>query len=357
MGAPVAMIVIDQSTSRVAQGEYQWDRANGGILIPPSGSSFPGSPEAGECFWNTSDDKLYRRNDANTAWVVIPPEIDGLTNESGVDKINDTVAFYDSSAAAVRKTAIANLREFPTGYLYGFPMYNNASNPAYQIDIGPGVCRSSDDTTDLALTTTLTVDITTSGANGLDTGSELSWVWYYIYLIYNPTTSTYASLLSESSTSPSLPSGYTKHRRLGSVINNGSSNFRNFRCQYRLSRDRVFMYNDEDEDDVQLLSGGTATSWTDIYAGASVPPTSLLGLFLFRFYSKNYDWKCLVRPGDSSQDSPPTTIYGGGDLSGDFVTVTVPFEMRLSSGRDISYKHGSTGGQLSVWCLGYTDFV
>jgi hypothetical protein len=71
MGAPVAMIVIDQSTSRVVQGEYSWDRSNGGILIPPSGASFPDPAEPGEWFWNTSDEKLYRRNDANTAWIAV----------------------------------------------------------------------------------------------------------------------------------------------------------------------------------------------------------------------------------------------------------------------------------------------
>lgn len=284
-------------------------------------------------------------------------DINGLTTQNTVDKANDTIAFYDSSATAVRKTAITNLREFPTGYLYGFPMYNNSTNPAYQIDIEPGVCRSSDDTTDLVLTTTLTVDITASGANGLDSGSESSWVWYYIYLIYNPSTQTYASLLSTSSTSPTLPSGYTKYRRLGSVINDGSSNFKEFRCQYRLGRERVFMYNDMDEDDVQLLSNGNATSWTDIYAGASIPPTSLLGLFVFRFSALNYDHKSFIRPGDSSQNEPVTTIYAGAQTISALATSSLAFELRTSSSRNISYRNASSGGELSAWVMGYIDFV
>lgn len=71
MGAPVAFVIVDQSTTRVVQGEYSWDRDNGGIMIPPFGASFPGSPEPGEWFWNTTDDKLYRRNDAGTAWVAM----------------------------------------------------------------------------------------------------------------------------------------------------------------------------------------------------------------------------------------------------------------------------------------------
>ena len=49
----------------------------------------------------------------------------------------------------------------------------------------------------------------TSGVNGLDTGSLAANTWYYLFLIYNPTTSTVASLYSLSATAPTLPTGYT----------------------------------------------------------------------------------------------------------------------------------------------------
>lgn len=66
----------------------------------------------------------------------------------------------------------------------------------------------------------LTADITASGANGLDTGSEGN-NWYYLWVIYNPSTDTTASLLSLSSTSPTMPSGYTHKALVGSVRNDG----------------------------------------------------------------------------------------------------------------------------------------
>lgn len=72
----------------------------------------------------------------------------------------------------------------------------------------------------------LTANITASGANGLDTGSEASGTWYYIWVVYNGTT--VASLLSTSSTSPTLPSGYTYKALVSAVRNDGSSNFVNF---------------------------------------------------------------------------------------------------------------------------------
>ena len=49
----------------------------------------------------------------------------------------------------------------------------------------------------------LTVDITVSGVNGLDTGSEAASTWYYIWVIYNGTT--VAGLLSTSATAPTMP--------------------------------------------------------------------------------------------------------------------------------------------------------
>jgi hypothetical protein len=40
-------------------------------MVPPAGSSFPGSPVAGEWFWRSDTQILYRRNDLNNAWDAI----------------------------------------------------------------------------------------------------------------------------------------------------------------------------------------------------------------------------------------------------------------------------------------------
>lgn len=71
----------------------------------------------------------------------------------------------------------------------------------------------------------LTANISTSGANGLDTGSEAN-IWYYIWVIYNGTT--VASLLSASSTAPTMPSGYT-FKALVSAVKNTSGDFLSFK--------------------------------------------------------------------------------------------------------------------------------
>lgn len=79
------------------------------------------------------------------------------------------------------------------------------------------------------LASDLTLDITVSGKNGLDTGIEASNTWYYVWLIYDPATQEIAGLLSASVASPTLPSGFTKKRLVGAVRNDGSSDFIRFK--------------------------------------------------------------------------------------------------------------------------------
>lgn len=66
--------------------------------------------------------------------------------------------------------------------------------------------------------------ITAAGANGLDTGAVAASTWYYVYLIYDPTTLTVAGLFSLSPTSPTLPAGYTYAARVGAVRTDGTTN-------------------------------------------------------------------------------------------------------------------------------------
>lgn len=74
-----------------------------------------------------------------------------------------------------------------------------------------------------------TVNSAASGAGGLDTGSIATNTWYYIYAIFNPTTSTQSILMSTSATAPTLPSGYTfASGPLSVVRTDGSSNFIGF---------------------------------------------------------------------------------------------------------------------------------
>jgi hypothetical protein len=140
---------------------------------------------------------------------------------------------------------------------------NNTTNPNYQIDINADYLQVQS----IALADIdLTVDITASGVNGLDTGSEASDTWYSIWVIYNPTTNTISGLLSTSTNSPTLPAGYTKSRRIGWIRNNNSSNF-----MLIYQSGNWCWYN---ERHIVLTSDPAATSWTDVDCSGVLPPTA-----------------------------------------------------------------------------------
>jgi hypothetical protein len=105
--------------------------------------------------------------------------------------------------------------------------------------------------------------ITASGANGLDTGAEGSSTWYYIWVIRKSTDGTVAGLISTSSTSPTMPSGYDQKALVSVVRNDGSSNFIDFK-QY--GRDYYYITSQTG------YSGSPGSgSWTSADITAYVP--------------------------------------------------------------------------------------
>jgi hypothetical protein len=68
-GLVVAQIHINDSSDKTITGVIQYDRNCGGSLSIPSGNSFPsGTTYPGEIFWRSDENRLYRRDDANTTW-------------------------------------------------------------------------------------------------------------------------------------------------------------------------------------------------------------------------------------------------------------------------------------------------
>lgn len=101
--------------------------------------------------------------------------------------------------------------------------------------------------------------ITSSGAGGLDTGSEAN-VWYYIWIIRKSSDGTLNALLSASATAPTLPEGYDQ-KALVSAVHNTSGDFVDF-----------IQEGDEYSYPLGLqLATGTNLSWTAIDLTTFVP--------------------------------------------------------------------------------------
>jgi len=118
------------------------------------------------------------------------------------------------------------------GYIGGLTMSNDATNPNTVIDTSSGLADSDDSTTMMTLTQAFTKNANAAWSSGtgngcLDSNSGSALVankWYHLFLIENVSSNTVDELCSSySATSPALPSGYTKKRRIGSFKTNASS--------------------------------------------------------------------------------------------------------------------------------------
>ena len=187
--------------------------------------------------------------------------VDGAHAGNGADEV---LVLDSSGLVPVANLPCQGIRDISRGLV----IKNTVANPAYQVDIDADeiMLQSS---TPLALTVSsvnLTVDITDSGADGLDTGAEATSTWYYLWVIYNPSTTTTAGLLSISSTAPTMPAGYTYKALVGAVYNDSGDDFIVF---HQLDNRVVIGVN-------TAFSGATDATYTSKSLAAFVPATAKL---------------------------------------------------------------------------------
>jgi hypothetical protein len=183
----------------------------------------------------------------------------------------------------------------------------------------------------------LTVDITASGANGLDTGSEATSTWYYLWVIYNGTT--VAGLLSTSSTTPTMPSGYTYKGLVGAVYNDSGSAFDDF---HQVGGTVASIK-------VAVVSGGTSTSYTSVGLSASVPTNAKrANLSLYAFDTDTAAVADVASTSSGLGSSRSSMRATGGSNVFIYDAVTLP----LVESQTIYYKV-SSGDSANVYVAGW----
>jgi len=213
------------------------------------------------------------------------------------------------------------------------------------VRIYAGKCRSDDDTTDLILTSTRDAAFGTSGAGGLDTGSEASNTSYHIWLIYNPGTTTYAAMFSLSNSSPTMPSGYTKKRRVGSFYNDPSGNIAKFRVE-SYGNYRFVIYDEY----WQILNNGNSySSFATVSCSPECPSTSRL------VWMNSYVGSGSAATGAGlneygADESWPITMKG-------YISATLMCFIPMDSSQRIKYKVDNYWDYLDLAVMGYTEVV
>ena len=262
------------------------------ILTNNSGATEPATKKAGQYWFDTTTNLLKVRDSSNTSWNIIGSinygglrrvntgnpngVLTGLyTNELIHDSTGNMVWVNTSGTAWVNTFGTSSNTYRELGTLFHSAKFQYVDTNSVKILAGAKV-RSSDDTTDILLNSDLTLSLTTD----LDTGTEAINTWYYIYLMYNPSTQAVIGKYSlVNSGTPTLPSGYTKFRQLRiAVRNDASSNILPF-----THIDNRFYY----WSDYLILNAGTASTFTAVSFSSVIPPISRLGIFNFQLNSAN----------------------------------------------------------------------
>ncbi|KKN74075.1 hypothetical protein LCGC14_0394150 [marine sediment metagenome] len=187
------------------------------------------------------------------------------------------------------------------GYLFGLGISNAAGDTAHDIDIAVGRATDSTDSTNLAVSATLTAAIDTQGINGMDDNDDVTNdaeadTWYEVLVVQKSDGTAIGGYYNKIATSMNCPSGYTNctFRIIGYVRTGSGNNIINFT---RVGR--YFRWDDPIKDvDDNTITNDTAETGT-----LTAPPTTL-ALVRLRVASDgdqgNFLFGGLVRPtGDS----------------------------------------------------------
>ncbi len=261
---------------------------------------------------------------------------------------SNLLTFYNGTTVKTIAT-IDTVSVFSKGYMSIIPpIWQSAST----VRIPSGFsCRNDANTADITVGSNIDVALSASGAAGLDTGSEASGTWYYLWVCSGGSGTT--GIFSTSQTSPTLPSGYADNKRLlpGAWRNDASSNiinqyFKNFNAKGTEVIYYVYMapYS-ASPGPTNVLDGGTQTSFTDVNLASYVPPQSKLASVKFDSFGNSHTLS--LRPNGYTADdfySVNTSSTNG--------TVSVNVPIPTDSSQVIEYK--TSGSTVDGAVFGYT---
>jgi peptidoglycan/xylan/chitin deacetylase (PgdA/CDA1 family) len=192
----------------------------------------------------------------------------------------------------------------------------------------------------------LTIDCDSgTGANALDTGTFAASKWYAIQVIYNPTTTTTAGLISLSRTAPTLPAGYTIFRFIGWAYSTSDVEIRDF----DYCGGSYWSY----DQNYAALSGGTQTAFTAVDASAYIPPTAILASAVLDVNDNASTSSIYIRAtGDTSGGI--ATIVGTGASATRLISNSI---LKTNTSQSFDYKIDADDTSATIYINGYYDMA
>lgn len=220
------------------------------------------------------------------------------------------------------------------------------------LTVAAGQCRDSTNVFDMTLASSVTINTSVVGVNGIDTGTIGSSKTYYVLLISDSRqVNATAALVSLSATAPTMPTGYDTFRVIDVWLTDGSSHFIK---GYVVGNGSLRQhYHDAN---ISVLPSGTATSLTNIDLTGSVPAVDNIPVFLMVDFTPNAaSDKVSFAPAGSTATLLP-------HVSGSVATKINSGQLKVlsklaTSLPTIQYINSAASGSTNAWVCGFDYFI
>lgn len=238
----------------------------------------------------------------------------------------------------------------PQGYIWGMRLHFSTSSSLFAT---AGICKNDDSDGSIVFTGNTFADLDTTGAGGLDTGTKAADTLYSVFAIADSYgVNSPNMLVSTSFDTPTMPSGYDKKRRLGSIMLGASSDLEVFQMDGD-GPTRLYLYNDKASNSIhRFINNGTSASFTTADASDTIPQSAHTIIILVIVDSSSVSNQCFFRQSGHSASSPVLrTQFGVFDTTSPTATMWVPVD---SSGQ-FEYKTANIDTGVTFFTVGYVE--
>lgn len=262
-----------------------------------------------------------------------------------------TTGYVQIAASTVVPATVSIPLNATTNWIDGLKL-SWVSNDVIQISAGS--CVDSTNASVMTLASTQNVDISTTGINKLDTGTQANSTWYFVWLCSGGSGT--GAVLSTSSTAPTLPTGYTTYKRLlGAVYNSSGGNILEF-YQIGKKNDRTFIWSVYR---AVVTAGNPANNtWTSTATSGAFIPTAVTTTMLL--HAEGYSGASgngnvdalLLRTKGTTNTTYSGTVSSANTQSG---TGSMDVVIKTDSSGDIDYQRSGTQTNFltNLWANGF----
>ena len=253
----------------------------------------------------------------------------------------------------------------PWAYANGLGISNDATTPDEIINVAAGSTLDTSGLFQIISDSTISVDITKNGVNGLDTGTVAASTVYAVYLIADPQkTNPVAALISTGyiSSLPTLPTGYSIFALVGFLTTDASSDILLGNWIGAGGGGRRFVYATPQ---ATAVTAGNDTTYTEVDLSAVVPGFGANNPFGITPFPIGAYFNAALTPNAAENVLNMRTFGNAGDqvaVTGQVSTVQTTAQVLLPSFADsgvpkIEYKVTEATDAAAITVFGYDYYT